>query len=77
MARVKITRNFQVTIPAQVRNKLGLREGEEVEVRLDQEGRILIERLPSGRRTLKAGRRLLPEEIEEIIRKGLAESIEG
>lgn len=75
MARVKITRNFQVTIPAPVRNKLGLKEGEEVEVRLDEEGRILIERLPRERRVLKAGRRLLPEEIEEIIEKGLMESL--
>lgn len=75
MVRVKITRNFQVTIPASVRSKLGLKEGEEVDVHLDEGGRILIERLSKRRRVLKAGRKLLPDEIEEIIEKGLAESI--
>ena len=75
MVRVKITRNFQITIPASVRSKLGLKEGEEVDVHLDEEGRILIERLSGRRRVLKAGRKLLPGEIEKIIEKGLAESI--
>jgi bifunctional DNA-binding transcriptional regulator/antitoxin component of YhaV-PrlF toxin-antitoxin module len=53
---------------------LGLKGGEEFEVRLDEGGRALIERLPKERRILKSGRRLLPEEIEEVIEKGLAES---
>lgn len=75
MAKVKITRNFQVTIPSAVRSKLGLKEGEEVDIRLNGEGRIVIERLPKERRVLKSGKRLLPDEIEEIIEKGLAESI--
>ncbi|MEM2988990.1 MAG: AbrB/MazE/SpoVT family DNA-binding domain-containing protein, partial [Candidatus Bathyarchaeia archaeon] len=74
VVRVKITRNYQITIPAQVRDELGLKEGEELEVRLDEGGRIIVERLPKGRRVLKAGRRLSPEDIEELIERGLAES---
>lgn len=75
MVRVKITRNFQITIPASVRSKLGLKEGEEVDVHLDEGGRILIEKLSEGRKVLKAGRKLLPDEIEKIIEEGLVESI--
>lgn len=75
MVKVKITRNYQLTIPAQIRAKLGLKEGEIVEVNLDREGRILIERVSGRRRTLKAGRKPLPDEIEGLIEKGLMETM--
>lgn len=75
MVRVKVTRNYQVTIPAEIRNKVGLKEGEEVEVYLDELGRILIERVETKRKTLVYGGKLLPEEIERIIEKGILEAI--
>jgi len=31
MERVKVTRNYQVTIPASIRNRLGIREGDILE----------------------------------------------
>ena len=75
MTRVKITRNYQVTIPAEIRKKIGLKEGEEVEIYLDESGRILIERVGTRRKTLKYGRKLLPEEIDKIIEKGILEAL--
>ena len=75
MTRVKVTRNFQITIPSDIRSKIGLKEGEEVEVYLDDEGRILVERIAAKRKTLTCGKKLLPEEIDEIIVRGLLEAI--
>jgi len=68
--KVKVTRNFQITIPAEMREKLEIKEGDYVEVMLDErEGAIIVK--PYRRRwtTLKLGRRLTPEEIEEIVRE--------
>ena len=73
--RVKVTRNFQITIPAVVRSKLGIKEGDYVEVELDErEGVILVR--PYRRRwtTLKLGRELSPEKIDEIVRETLDEA---
>lgn len=70
-----MTRNYQVTIPAPVREAVGLKIGEYVEVYVDEEGRIVMERVRSARRTLRLGRRLTPEEIEEIIKRGLRRSL--
>jgi len=75
MVRVKVTRNYQITIPASVREAVGLRIGEYVEVYVDEEGRIVVERVRAARRTLRAGRRLHPEEIEELIARGLRRSL--
>lgn len=41
MALVKITRNFQVSIPKQVREALGLQEGDFIEVE-EREGAIVM-----------------------------------
>ncbi len=73
--RVKVTRNFQVTIPVEIRNKIGLREGDYLEVLLDDRGRIIMVKVERKRKTLKAGRKLTPEEIERIIEKGLGETL--
>ena len=57
-----------------MRDELGLKGGG-VEARLDEGGGILMERLPRKRRILRAGRKLLPEEVEEIIEEGLMGSL--
>ena len=75
MVRVKVTRNYQITIPASVREAVGLKIGEYVEVYVDEEGRIVVERARAARRTLRAGRRLYPEEIEELVARGLRRSL--
>jgi AbrB family looped-hinge helix DNA binding protein len=41
--KVKVTRNFQITIPAEIREKLEIKEGDYVEVMLDErEGAIIV-----------------------------------
>lgn len=50
--------------------------GDVVEVYADEEGRIVIEKVRDERKKLRAGRKLSPEEIEELIERGLRRSIE-
>ncbi len=75
MPRVKVTRNYQVTIPREIRERVGLREGDYLEVSLDDRGRIVMERVRPTRRTLRSGRRLTPEEIERLIEAGMREAL--
>jgi len=39
--RVKVTRNYQVTIPAEIRSRLGIREGDYVEVTFDEKNGVI------------------------------------
>jgi len=72
--KVKVTRNFQITIPAEIREKLGIREGDYVEVTLSEhEGAIIVKPYRRKWTTLRLGRRLTPEEIEEIVREAVNE----
>jgi len=43
MAKVKVTRKYQVTIPEEVRHKIGVRVGDELLVR-EEEEKIVLER---------------------------------
>jgi AbrB family looped-hinge helix DNA binding protein len=75
--RVKVTRSFQVTIPREVREVLGIRVGDYLNVYVDERGRIVMEKVRTVRKTLRSGRPLTPEEIDELVAKGLGESIAG
>jgi len=44
MKKVKVTRSFQVTIPREVREALGIRVGDYLRVYLDDKGRIIRKR---------------------------------
>jgi len=67
---VKVTRNYQVTIPAEIRNKLGIKEGDYLKV--DLEGnKIVIVKLEQKRKTIKLGKPLDIEEIERSIERGM------
>ena len=77
MNRVKVTRSFQVTIPREVREVLGIRVGDYLNVYVDERGRIVMEKVRTVRRTLRSGRPLTPEEIDELMAKGLGESVAG
>jgi len=72
MSVTKVTRNYQITIPAEIRRALGIKEGELLEVQLEGD-RIVIQRLRRERKRLKLGRNLTPEEIEESIEEGMRE----
>ena len=66
MPVVKITRNYQITIPKQIRDKLGLKEGDKVEIY--QEGdKIVIKKLQ--KEELEELRDFLPENFDEILSK--------
>ncbi len=72
---VKVTRNYQVTIPAEIRSKLGIKEGDYLKV--DLEGnKIVIVKLEQKRKTIKLGKSLDVEEIERCIERGMKECMQ-
>ncbi len=72
---VKVTRNYQVTIPATVRKKAGIREGDYVEVWFDEEeGVIKIAPARRKRLTIRLGRVVTVEEMEEGVVEFLDEA---
>jgi len=75
MAVTKVTRNYQVTIPAEIRKALGIQEGELLEVKLEGD-RIVLQRLRKKRKTLKLGKSMSVEEIEKSIREGMKECMQ-
>lgn len=75
MPITKVTRNYQITIPAEIRNALGIREGELLELTLEN-GKIIIKRLKKERKTLKLNKKLSPEGIEESIEEGMKECMQ-
>jgi len=44
LAKVKVTRNHQVTIPESVRKRLGIREGDYVSIEVSGEGEAILKR---------------------------------
>ncbi|WP_297506053.1 AbrB/MazE/SpoVT family DNA-binding domain-containing protein [Thermococcus sp.] len=72
MSVTKVTRNYQITIPAEIRKALGIKEGEILEVSLEGD-KIVIQRLRKQRKRLKLGRNITPEEIEKSIEEGMEE----
>ena len=73
MERVKVTRNYQVTIPASIRNRLGVHEGDILEFYVEED-EIIIKKVSTVRPRIKLGRKLTIEEIERDIERGLNES---
>lgn len=72
---VKITRNFQVTIPVTVRERLGVREGDIVRIVYDEDEKVAkIIPVKRKRITVRLGRRVSVEEIEKIIEEALDEA---
>ncbi|ANF23043.1 AbrB/MazE/SpoVT family DNA-binding domain-containing protein [Thermococcus piezophilus] len=75
MPVTKVTRNYQITLPTEVRKALGIKEGELLEVELEGE-RIVIKRFKRERQILKLGRPITPEEIEKAIEEGMEECMQ-
>ncbi len=72
---VKVTRNYQVTIPTSIRTRVGIREGDLVEIVYDErEGVIKIIPLKRRRTTIRIGRKISVEEIESAIEEMLSEA---
>jgi AbrB family looped-hinge helix DNA binding protein len=72
--RVKVTRNFQLTIPTGIREKLNLKEGEFVDVSYDENAKVIIIR-PYRQKwtTVKLNRRITEEEINRTVEEALDE----
>jgi len=65
---VKVTRNYQVTIPAPIRSRVGIKEGDIVKVIYDEsEGVIKLVPLKRRRATIRVDRKISVEEIEGAI----------
>lgn len=77
MGRVRVTRSYQITIPKEIREASGIKIGDYVEVYLDANGRIVVEKVRKERMRLASGRRLTSEEIDELVAKGLGEALAG
>ncbi|BCU70036.1 AbrB/MazE/SpoVT family DNA-binding domain-containing protein [Stygiolobus caldivivus] len=73
MERVKVTRGYQVTIPASIRSKIDIREGDVFEVYLNGD-EIVLRKARTQRPRVKLGRELSLEDIEGAIRRGEGES---
>ena len=72
---VKVTRNYQVTIPAGVRERAGIREGDLVEVSYDErEGVVKITPVRRKRLTIRLGKSISVEEIEKAVEEALDEA---
>jgi len=71
--RVKVTRNFQVTIPAEIRRALGIREGDLLEVRLEG-GKIVIEKVELELPLIRLGMSVTTEDVERLIEESAEKS---
>jgi len=72
MGLIKVTRNYQITIPSEVRKKLGIKVGDILVVDVE-DGKIVLKKSDLELPTLPGGKGLTVEEIEKKILKGLGE----
>ena len=64
----KVNRDYQITIPKDVRRQAKIDRGDTVMVEYDEEAGLVVVRPPlGGRKTWNFGRRLTVEEIEADI----------
>lgn len=75
MPTSKVTRNYQITIPQEIRASAEIEEGDTLTLEYDEEENLILIKLPRrGRRsTLRLGRSLTVEEIESSIERGVRE----
>jgi AbrB family looped-hinge helix DNA binding protein len=75
MARATVTSKGQLTLPKEIRDHLGVQEGDRVEFRKDRDGRVWVEPATQDLLALRGlfgpvGRRRSQDEIDEAIRRG-------
>ncbi|ACS34574.1 AbrB/MazE/SpoVT family DNA-binding domain-containing protein [Thermococcus gammatolerans] len=72
MGLTKVTRNYQITIPSEVRKKLGINVGDVLIVEVEN-GKIVLKKSDLELPMLPGGKGLTVKEIEKKILKGLGE----
>ena len=75
MSAATITSKGQITLPREIREHLGVHEGDRVEFRADSGGRVWVEPATLDLATLRglfgpAGRVRNQEELDEAVRRG-------
>jgi AbrB family looped-hinge helix DNA binding protein len=66
--KVKVTRNYQVTIPAKIRKKLNIKEGQYLIVEEDEKNNAIIIK-PIEWVKLRLGKKLTQDDINKAIEK--------
>lgn len=77
MSTSTLTSEGQVTIPKEIRDRLGLKEGDQLDIELDDQGRVVLRpasgdplgRLPGLLRHLAPERPVTIEEMDEAVRQ--------
>ncbi|AJC71647.1 MAG: AbrB/MazE/SpoVT family DNA-binding domain-containing protein [Thermococcus sp.] len=72
MSLTKVTRNYQITIPSDIRKKLGIKVGDVLVVDVE-DGKIVIKKSDLELPLLPGGKGLTVEEIEKKVLKGIGE----
>lgn len=67
---MKVTRSYQITLPAEVRRELGVKVGDLLKVTVS-EGKVVIEKVEEDLPAFKLGRTVTEEDIAEALRRGL------
>jgi AbrB family looped-hinge helix DNA binding protein len=77
MATTKVTRNYQVTIPSEIRKRVEVKAGDTLLIEYAEEEDAIRLRLPhrGPRKTRRLGRRLTPEDIETSIEEGMRDCL--
>jgi antitoxin PrlF len=74
MPLTKVTRNYQITIPAEIRKVLGIKEGEYLDVELRGD-KIVIKRAKRKWKTFRLGRKITEEELERLEERAMEEEM--
>lgn len=74
MRTVKVTRNYQITIPKDIRKKLGIEVGDVLRVEVEGD-RVLLKKGDVELPVFKGGKGLSAEDIEERIERGMKETL--
>ncbi|ADN51843.1 AbrB/MazE/SpoVT family DNA-binding domain-containing protein [Vulcanisaeta distributa] len=73
---VKVTRNYQVTIPAGIRERLGIKVGDLLSVEVDGD-RIILKKVIQEIPMIRLGRELTIDDINRLIEEGLMRNVRG
>jgi antitoxin PrlF len=84
MASSTLTSKGQVTIPREIRTRLGLREGDRIAFHFDEQGNLLLRqdtqsplgRLPGLLKHLAKDRPVTIEEMKQAVKQGAVERFE-